>query len=208
MIEETDNNNKTGWLLAGITILIGLGYQFIPGVLPFGTTIGIFWNALLCGIAGYLLLKDRFTEQFKHFKWKTLAWGLPLTFIVGILSGVIYQQLFGAASQNSIGDVITLQMIFLQVPFMLIGEELLSTNLILGLEKAGISFRWASLICSVLFALWHIPAYGLNIAQLLITLMPIRLVLNYIWKKSESVWVSWICHFLYDCLGFVQFFMK
>lgn len=203
-----EEKKQTGTWLVAITILIGLSYQYIPGLLPFGSVIGTIWNALLCGIAGYFLLKDRFTEQFKHFKWKTLAWGLPLTFFVGIACGILYQQLFGAATKNSVGDVISLQMILFQVPFMLIGEELLSTNLILGLEKAGLSFRWASLICSVLFALWHIPAYGLHIAQLLITLLPLRLVLNYIWKKSDSIWVSWVCHFLYDCLGFVQFFTK
>lgn len=207
-MEVKEEKKETGWLLAGLTILIGISYQFIPALLPFSSTVGTFWNALFCGLAGYFLLRDKFTEQFKHFKWKTLAWGLPLTFIVGITCGIIYQQFFGEATKNSIADVITLQMIFLQVPFMLMGEELLSTNLILALEKAGLSFGWASLICSVLFALWHIPAYGLNIAQLLITLMPLRLVLNYIWKKSDSIWVSWICHFLYDCLGFVQFFTK
>ncbi|MBP1046102.1 CPBP family intramembrane metalloprotease [Enterococcus sp. BWM-S5] len=204
----TEEKKQTGLLLFGVTILIGIGYQYIPALLPFGSVIGTIWNALLCGLIGYYLLKDRFTEQFKHFSWKTLAWGLPLTLFVGILCGVLYQQFFGEATKNSVADVISLQMIFLQVPFMLMGEELLSTNLILGLEKAGMSFHWASLICSVLFALWHIPAYGFHIAQLLITLLPLRLVLNYIWKKSESIWVSWICHFLYDCLGFVQFFMK
>lgn len=88
------------------------------------------------------------------------------------------------------------------------GEELLSTNIINALEEKGLDFKWASLICAILFALWHIPAYGFHLAQLLITLVPIRLVLNYVWKKSNSIWVSWICHYLYDCIGFIQFFAK
>ena len=208
MIEE---KSKNGVPLFVLTLAIGLGFQLIPTLLNLGVlwlVVGTVWNAALCAIAGYLLLGDRFTEQFKHFKWKVLAWGLPLTFAIGIGSGVIYHALFGAASQNSIADVITVQMIIIQVPLMLLGEELLSTNVLLALEEMGLPFKWASLICGVLFGLWHIPAYGPNILQLVITLMPVRLALNYIWKKSESVWVSWLCHFLYDCLGFIGFFAK
>ncbi|TKI47094.1 CPBP family intramembrane metalloprotease, partial [Bacillus mycoides] len=52
------------------------------------------------------------------------------------------------------------------------------------------------------------PAYGFVPMQLLITIIPIRLALNYVWKKSNSVWVSWICHYIYDSLAFIQFFLK
>lgn len=203
--------NKKGLIVFILTILIGLGFQLIPEIFQMHQTwqiIGTIWNAALCSLVGYFLLGDRFKEQFKHFKWKVLAWGLPLTFAVGIGGGIIYRAIFGSATQNNIADVLTIQMVLIQVPFMLLGEELLSTNTILALEEMGLSFKWASIICGILFALWHIPAYGPNILQLLITLMPVRLAMNYIWKKSKSVWVSWICHFIYDCVGFIGYLSK
>jgi len=193
------------------TIFIGLVYSLLPytGISkPSLSVIGTFWNLLFATLLGFLLLKKDFVVQFKHFSFKTLFWGIPLILIVGILFSAIYSFLFGKPTTNSIGEIITLTMVFFQVPFMLLGEELLSTNILLALQKRGLSFLKSTLICSVLFALWHIPAYGFHPVQLLMTLMPARLVLNYIWKKSNSVWVSWICHFLYDSIGFITFFLK
>lgn len=193
------------------TIFIGLVYSLLPytGISkPSLSVIGTFWNLLFATLLGFLLLKKDFVVQFKHFSFKTLFWGIPLIWIVGTFFSAIYSFLFGKPTDNSIGETITLTMVFFQVPFMLLGEELLSTNILLALQKRGLSFLKSTLICSVLFALWHIPAYGFHPVQLLMTLMPARLVLNYIWKKSNSVWVSWICHFLYDSIGFITFFLK
>ncbi|RZI49540.1 CPBP family intramembrane glutamic endopeptidase [Lactococcus kimchii] len=210
-MERKRISTKDAWIAFVATLLIGIGYQVI-GKLPLDSTvaqfIGTIWNAILAAVVGYIFLKNRFVNQFKHFSFKTLAWGIPLTIVTGALFGLVYSLLFGKPTENSVAGIITLQMVFLQVPFMLMGEELLSTNIILALEEKGLDFKWASLICGVLFALWHIPAYGFHPAQLLITLLPTRLALNYVWKKSNSVWISWLCHYLYDCLGFIQFFTK
>ena len=202
---------KSSAILFFITIIIGLSYSFLPytglsnSIL---SLLGTVWNLLLTALAGYFLLKTEFLSQFKHFSFKVLLWGIPLIMISGILFSSIYASLFGKPTTNSIGETISLAMIFLQIPFMLLGEELLSTNILLALQTRGLSFFWSTIICSLLFAMWHIPAYGFHPLQLLITLMPARLALNYIWKKSDSIWVSWICHFVYDSLGFIAFFIK
>ncbi len=161
------------------------------------------WNLILCGIIGYYFLGKISLEQFKHFNFKTLLWGIPLTIIVGMGSTSIFNYIFEPATQNSVAEVISISMILFRVPFMLMGEELICTNIIIALQKLGLKFGTASIICSVLFALWHIPAYGFVPLQLLITIIPARLALNYIWKNSKSVWVSWICHFVFDILGFL-----
>lgn len=202
---------KSSAILFFITIIIGLTYSFLPytglgnNVL---SLLGTVWNLLLAALSGYFLLKTEFLSQFKHFSFKVLLWGIPLIMISGILFSSLYSSLFGKPTTNSIGETISLAMIFLQIPFMLLGEELLSTNILLALQTRGLSFFWSTIICSLLFAIWHIPAYGFHPLQLLITLMPARLALNYIWKKSDSIWVSWICHFVYDSLGFIAFFIK
>ncbi|MGX7265272.1 CPBP family intramembrane glutamic endopeptidase [Enterococcus crotali] len=208
MIKSNDQSTKSTSrpeLLFLFTLLIGISYQFIPVLFPENSIqfLGTVWNVVFSFLVGFFLLRGPFLEQFKHFKFTVLLYGIPLVLVVGIASSLIFSTFIGQTTTNSISEVLTKQMIFTQIPLMLLGEELLSTNLILALEAKGMSFKWASLICGVLFALWHIPAYGFHIAQLLITLMPVRLALNYVWKKSSSVWVSWICHFLYDGLSFI-----
>lgn len=201
--------HKSATYLFILTLVIGLTYQMLPYT-PLSDSVlsivGTVWNVILAFGAGYILLRRTFLEQFKHFRFIVLLWGVPFVILTGVFFSFIYAAIFEQPTTNSISETITVQMVFLQVPFMLMGEELLSTNLLLALQKKGFSFLWSSIICSVLFALWHIPAYGFHPAQLLITLMPARLALNYVWKKSNSVWVSWICHFLYDGLGFISFF--
>lgn len=125
-----------------------------------------------------------------------------------MLFSFLYSLIFGQPTPNAINDTLSVKMILFQVPFMLMGEELLSTNILIALQKKGLSFFWSTIICSILFACWHIPAYGFHPIQLIFTLAPARLALNYVWKKSSSVWVSWICHFIYDSLGFIIFFLK
>ncbi|WP_430600962.1 CPBP family intramembrane glutamic endopeptidase [Enterococcus sp. DIV0008] len=203
--------HKSAMYLFILTLVIGLTYQMLPYT-PLSDSVlsivGTVWNVILAFGAGYFLLRRTFLEQFKHFRFVVLLWGVPFVILTGVFFSFIYAAIFGQPTTNSISETITVQMVFLQVPFMLMGEELLSTNLLLALQKKGLSFVWSSIICSVLFALWHIPAYGFHPAQLLITLMPARLALNYVWKKSNSVWVSWICHFLYDSLKFISFLSK
>ncbi|RKF44069.1 CAAX protease [Bacillus wiedmannii] len=212
---ETEKKVDSKSLLAlGLLMITGITYQFLGNVL--GDTIPNVlrmilessWNLILCGIIGYYFLGEISLEQFKHFKFKTLLLGLPLVVLVGVSPGAIFNYIFEPATKNSVAEVISISMVLFRVPFMLMGEELLCTNGILALQKLGLKFGTASIICSVLFALWHIPAYGFVPMQLLITIIPIRLALNYVWKKSNSVWVSWICHYIYDSLAFIQFFLK
>ncbi|MGV3289119.1 CPBP family intramembrane glutamic endopeptidase [Bacillus wiedmannii] len=213
-IIETEKKIDSKSLLAlGLLIISGLLYQciaFIVGNIPELLTMILeaSWNLVLCGMIGYYFLGKMSLEQFRHFKFKILLWGLPLTIIVGIGSSAIYGYIFEPPTTNSVAQVISVSMILIRVPFMLMGEELLCTNIIIALQKLGLKFGTASLICSVLFALWHIPAYGFVPMQLLITIVPVRLFLNYIWKNSKSVWVSWICHLAFDIIGFLPMLLK
>lgn len=195
-------------LALGLLIISGIVYQLfaflgdnMPEVLRM--ILEALWNVALCGIIGYYFLGKISLDQFKHFKFKTLLLGVPLTIIVGMGSSLIFSYIFEPATKNSVAGVISISMILYRVPFMLMGEELLCTNIIIALQKLGLKFGTASLICSVLFALWHIPSYGFVPMQLLITIIPARLALNYIWKNSKSIWVSWICHLIFDIISFI-----
>ncbi|MCH4569854.1 CPBP family intramembrane glutamic endopeptidase [Bacillus sp. ES1-5] len=213
-IIETEKKIDSKSLLAlGLLIISGIAYQCIALIVShipelLAMILEASWNLVLCGILGYYFLGKISLEQFKHFKFKTLLWGLPLTIIVGMGSGALYSYIFEPPTTNSVAQVISVSMILIRVPFMLMGEELLCTNIIIALQKLGLKFGTASIICSVLFALWHIPAYGFVPMQLLITIVPVRLFLIYIWKNSKSVWVSWICHLTFDIIGFLPMLFK
>lgn len=213
LIETEKKIDSKSLLALGLLIISGIVYQLfavlggnIPEVL--GMILETLWNVVLCAIIGYYFLGKISLEQFKHFNFKTLLWGVSLTIIVGTASSLIFSYIFEPATKNSVAEVISISMILFRVPFMLMGEELICTNIIIALQKLGLKFGTASLICSVLFALWHIPAYGFVPMQLLITIIPVRLALNYIWKNSKSIWVSWICHFIFDCISFVPMLFK
>lgn len=130
-------------ILFFVTILIGLFYQLLPYT-TLGenslTILGTIWNVALASLAGYFFLKTEFVSQFKHFSFKALFWGIPLTLATGLLFSSIYSYFFGKPTTNSIAETISLTMICLQIPFMLMGEELLSTNILLSLQKKGLSF--------------------------------------------------------------------
>ncbi|PEL18791.1 CPBP family intramembrane glutamic endopeptidase [Bacillus wiedmannii] len=213
IIETKKKIDSKSLLALGLLIISGIVYQciaLIVGNIPelLEMILEASWNLVLCGIIGYYFLGKISLEQFKHFKFKTLLWGLPLTIIVGMGSGTLYNYIFEPPTTNSVAQVISVSMILTRVPFMLMGEELLCTNIIIALQKLGLKFGTASIICSVLFALWHIPAYGFVPMQLLITIVPVRLLLNYIWENSKSVWVSWICHLAFDIIGFLPMLFK
>lgn len=213
-VKDKVNTSKNNSIIAFfLTVLVGVSFQVLGKILNPNTATFIaypleaLFNLILCGIIGYFFIKHDFLDQFKHFKLSTLLWGIPLTLIVGLLFGQIYRYIAGPATENAIGASINMSMIFFRVPFMLMGEELISTNILIAVQKQGYSFSVATITCGILFALWHIPAYGFVPLQLILTLMPTRLILNYIWKKSNSIWISWLCHYLFDCFAFLAFFL-
>ena len=172
--------------------------------------ISVVFNAALIGVISFAILKDEFTEWYKRFSFKWIIIGIPFLLLSSIVGGKIWQFISGAGlTANSINDMLTWKYVISHIPFMLMGEELLSITLLYALwKKMNLKFWQASVICSILFALWHLTAYGYNVPQILITLTAPRLVLNYVFKKSTSIWSSWIVHIVFDTLTFIPFLIK
>ncbi|WP_408605956.1 CPBP family intramembrane glutamic endopeptidase [Anaerosporobacter mobilis] len=63
-------------------------------------------------------------------------------------------------------------------------------------------------LCAALFAVWHLPSYGNNLPQALITIIPARLVLNYLFKKTDLIWVTWVVHVSFDIISFLPILLK
>ena len=139
--------HKSAVYLFVLTLIIGLTYQLLlytPLNDSMLSIVGTIWNLVFAFSARYFLLRTTFLEQFKHFRFTVLLWGVPFVILTGVFFSFIYAAIFGQPTTNSISETITVQMVFLQVPFMLMGEELLSTNLLLALQKRGLSFAWSS----------------------------------------------------------------
>ncbi|OUZ27853.1 hypothetical protein A5885_003642, partial [Enterococcus sp. 8E11_MSG4843] len=76
------------------------------------------WNLVFAFIAGYYLLRKDFLNQFKHFNFKSFAWGLPLVLFSGMLFSFLYSLIFGQPTPNAINDTLSVKMILFQVPFI------------------------------------------------------------------------------------------
>lgn len=206
-MERQQEKSKAIILILGV-IIIGIAYQmlhFLPISFSILDPINTVFNAVLTGLLAYYILKDEFTEWYKHFSFKWIIIGIPFILITSMICGAIAKAVSGGhMTQNTVNDILTWKFIATHPPFMLMGEELLSITLLYAAwKKLGWKFWQSSLLCAILFALWHIVSYGYNIPQILITLVAPRLVLNFIFKKSNSIWSSWVVHLVFDTITFV-----
>ncbi|EUJ26887.1 CPBP family intramembrane glutamic endopeptidase [Listeria cornellensis] len=211
-MEHSLVDKKKGYFVIISAILVGIAYQLLPFVLtdtPYLENIGAFFNVIIMFILLYIMLKEEFLDWFKHFSIKWLLIGIPFLVIVGTIAGSLWAAIAGGTTANDINSVLTWDYVFKNVPFMLLGEELLSIGILYAAwKKLNWKFWQATMLCSILFALWHLPAYDYNALQCLVTIIPSRLVLNYLFKKSNSIWVTWIVHIAFDVITFLPILLK
>lgn len=106
--------------------------------------------------------------------------------VVGISAGALWSALSNVRAENSVNSVLSWSYVVTNVPFILLGEELLCISILYACwKKLGWEFWQATLYCSVLFALWDLPTYNYNLLQCLVTIIPSRLVLNFLFKKKR-----------------------
>lgn len=188
-MENPLNVKKQGYWLFSSALLIGILYQLLPYIISNIATlefIGAYFNAFFMGIIAYIILKAEFLNWFKHFSFKWLLIGAPSLIIISTVFSFIWAFISGGGiAENSINSVLSWSYLLQYIPFMLLGEELLSISLLYAAwKKWNWKFWQASLLCSLLFAAWHLSAYDYNLLQCIITLAPARLVLNYLFKKA------------------------
>lgn len=209
---ELTNHKKQGYLLILGAIFVGVLYQLLPHLTTntaFLQLVGTFFNVIIMGAFIYFILKNEFWDWFKHFSLKWTLIGIPLLIIVGTIAGTLWNALSGSHVENSVNAVLSWSYVIKNIPFMLLGEELLCISILYGAwKKLNLPFWQATLICSVLFAVWHLPAYGFNLLQCLVTIIPSRLVLNYLFKKTDSIWVTFIVHLSFDVFSFLPILLK
>lgn len=212
------NSRKQGWLLISSGVLVGLLFQALGLIIAqlnsgfsqsFLTVIGSGFNAVLMGLLIYLIIGDEFFNWFTQFNFKWVLIGLPALLLISFISGTIWSSLAGKLAQNSVNSQLNWQFVVTQVPFMLLGEELLSIGILYGAwKKLNWEFWQASLLCAILFAAWHLSSYDFNFLQCIVTLAPSRLALNYLFKQTSSLWVTLVVHFCFDLLTFLPILLS
>lgn len=205
---ENSKSKKLNFILIVGIIVVALCFQLLsklPISFKILDPISVVFNAVLVGGLSLFILKDELLEWFKHFSLKWIIIGIPVLVVVSLLSGNAWKIISGSQPiANDINSILTWSYVWSHVPFLLIGEELLCIPFLYTLwKKIGIKFWQASLLCAVLFAVWHLPSYGFNLLQVLVTIIPARLFLNYLFKKTDSIWVTWIVHVSFDIISFL-----
>ncbi|WP_430610383.1 CPBP family glutamic-type intramembrane protease [Enterococcus sp. DIV0876] len=99
---------------------------------------------------------------------------------------------------------------WLQLPFMLLGEELLSFYILLISASLLIntkhSLLWSNLISALVFALLHVFTYWngnifLTLFHVLLLQGLSRLILNTVGLRTNAVWIPWTIHILFDIIS-------
>lgn len=211
-MEKTLNYKKQGFWLFGSAIIVGVAYLFLLHIfLNAGGSkiLDAIFNALFMGIIAFFILKTEFLNWFKHFSFKWVVIGTPALIITSAVSSLIWTYFAGSTAENNINSLLSWSYVFTSIPFKLLGEELISISLLYAAwKKWNWKFWQASLLCSLLFAAWHLTSYDFNLMQCIITLAPARLVLNYLFKKTNSIWVCFIAHFIFDLVAFLPTLLK
>lgn len=128
---------------------------------------------------------------------------LIINTVWSMLGGTIVALIFGNSGNQAnavFGDYI---MIFF-VPFMIMGEELFSIGILETLRtKWGLSTIISTLVTSVIFGLIHFNTYnGGNVLRTIIQILLVqgvaRLIFNYAYLKTSSIWTSYAVHLVFD----------
>ena len=127
-------------------------------------------------------------------------------FVVSVLTAYLSKALgFEWAANPASG---ALASIIFKIPFMLMGEELISLWVLETAQSKGFSFMTSTLISALIFGLLHIFTYwdGSLVSSLVHVLFlqsVARLIFNYVYLKTgRSIWGSWLTHIIFDIIVF------
>ncbi|MFK4895736.1 CPBP family intramembrane glutamic endopeptidase [Lactococcus petauri] len=194
-----------------IKALIGFGLFYI-GFYLMGSVnlhIGLFQELTLLVfslLAAALIFKNSALEWFRKPEGKYLKIIILCFFanvIWSFIGGALVQIIFGLAGNHgneAIGNLALLPF----VPFMLMGEELFSITLLETFRKKFAWPTWIStLLTAFIFGMVHFQTYFggdvlRTIVQILLVQGAARLIFNYAYLKTKSIWTSWIVHLIFD----------
>lgn len=208
MVEKIKDYTK---IIGGLALL-GLGLYLMSNV---NLHIGMFqeYTLLAFSVLGASLIFGKVWILWFGFPQDNFIKIVSIALVVNILWSMmgenIVQLIFGMSGFHSNKAVGNLGLL-LFIPLMLIGEELFSVTILETLKKIGLSTNLSSVGSAIIFGLAHFQTYyGGNALRTIIQILLIqggaRLIYNYVYQKTGSIWTSWTVHLLYDIIPLVLF---
>lgn len=167
------------------------------------------WGMLASGILAWLIA---FNPSGKAaFGRPRHLWLIPLGVILYFGVSVLVGTWASAVGLKWAGNPTSSQPmgpVLLQLPFMLMGEELLGIGVLEGARAQGWSWLPSTLLSGVIFGMMHFLDYWdgsvfSTVLHVLLLQGVARLILNRIYLHGgQSIWSSWIAHVLIDLVAF------
>lgn len=180
------------YIMSSIDLHIGYAQEFTLLIFSIVGVVVIFGNQALIWFS---------KPQGKYIKIAIAC--LIINTIWSMLGGTIITLIFGNSGNHgnaAFGDFI---LIFF-VPFMIMGEEVFSIGILETLRmKWGLSTIISTLVTSIIFGLVHFYTYnGGNVLRTIVQILLVqgvaRLIFNYAYLKTSSIWTSYAVHLVFD----------
>lgn len=177
--------------------LLLLGVMVVTFVLIFGS----FWFVS----KGHL--NTLFKKVNKSMVLHSILVGIIGLVVVGVYNYFLIEQTLHIKTYSDIAVQDINVFHFFQIVVQLIAEEMWTIVPFLFVlfvmnkiskENRKLSIIVAWIVSSIIFALYHITSYNNDVLQVLLLIMPSRLILTYSYLKYKNVWASYITHLSYD----------
>lgn len=204
-MKEKSSSKEIGKTLLGLVVLFA-GFYLMGNVnLHIGYaqefTLLVFSSIAVAIIFGRQALTWFSKPQGKYIR--IIIGCIVFNAVWSMLAGGVVQAIFGEGGTQGNSAVGNYLLLFF-VPFMLMGEELFSIGILETLRtKWGLSTLASTLLTAVIFGLIHFNTYnGGNVVRTLVHILVVqgvgRLVLNYAYLKTRSIWASYAVHLIFD----------
>ena len=200
---------KTSNAILG-TFILALGFLNLSlGWIPILAPYSLFITGLIAFIItfGTESIKMLFNRPKKLVK--TVFIFLPLAFVASFFSAIVLQIVL---KLNLAANPVTNNVPWLELPFMLLGEELISFFVFAIvaslLKNHNKKLLIATITSALVFALLHVPTYwNGSIFRTIIHVLCLqgvsRLIFNSAGVKSNSIIAPWVIHILFDSISFL-----
>lgn len=216
-----------GWRWAALLVSVAVAIVMLLNWRPEDNWAAVIPRVLFLAIqlgALIVLLPTGWTALFRRVSW----WDLGVVAIFAALCAVV--TLIGVAIWTGTGHHVTGDSaeegikrggtsgaigFLLGSIFQLMGEELFAIIPFLAIlwflfRVCKWDRRWsvvvALLVSSLIFAIAHLSAYDGHLAQILLTILPARIILTLAYIRTKNIWVSFAVHLIWDWSGFLQVF--
>lgn len=215
------------WRWVALLVSVGVALALLLSWRPEDNWVAVVPRVLFLAIqlgALIVLLPTGWTALFRRVSWWDLgvvAIFTALCALATLIGVLIWTQMGHHVTADNASEGITRGGTFGAIGFLfgtlfqLMGEELFALIPFLAIlwflyKICKWDRRWsvvvALLISSLIFAIGHLSAYDGQLAQILLTILPTRIVLTLAYIRTKNIWVSFAVHVAWDWSGFLHIF--